>query len=106
GRSLRILREHADPPRDEVAGTLVGAGTLLSLAISAFAERAYGRAILLSTHRLECARSSTNSFGRACGAEDQFESPGGATVNPRGPARSIACCTRPEAFACSTNSLI
>jgi len=26
-------------------------------------------------------------------------------LNPRTPARSIACCIKPEAFACSTNSL-
>ena len=31
--------------------------------------------------------------------------PGGATVTPRGPARSMAFCTKPEALASSTNSL-
>ena len=46
-----------------------------------------------------CDASVEQSFKR------QFELPGGATVNPRGPARSIAFCTRPDAFACSTNSV-
>ena len=31
---------------------------------------------------------------------------GGATVNPRGPAPSMAFCTNPDALAFSTNSLI
>ena len=65
----------------------------------------------LAPENLTTSRSSeislTKSFGEPSpvGAA-YFESPGADTVIPRSSARSMAFCTRPNALASSTNSLI